>query len=316
MYKFTVIVTALLLSLCLLSFAENKSIDKNDKNNKIEKIYAPVLYFDSKEKCPLTSVEKYIDSGISLIGYRGKTPYKVINQRIKIEDMKKYLGQYVNLDNQKLELAFQTNNKISESENVVYTRRLMKGNTIYLQYWFLYSFNDVSQTGGYKFMYKCGNHQADWEHISFKINNEKYKKAKNTKEYLNAIEEIFFAQHHKGQHDNRKYKKITDKDISFINTHIKAFPARGTHATFYKSGSYDIGGIWTFKLFDTADGKGKVLYSEKYLSDINSNSWNKYGGRWGEITDDYCNIAEKLSKASNDGELGPLQQNNGNDWSD
>jgi hypothetical protein len=280
----------------------------------LEKIYAPILYFDSKEKAPLTSVETYLKTGVSLVGYQGTKAYKTIKSKIKPEEMQKYRSRFINIDNQILEMAFQTENKISPPENIVYTRKIIRSNYTYIQYWFFYSFNDVSNTGGNALIQKCGNHQADWEHISLKINNNKFSQAKTEKDFIAAIEAIFFAQHNKGQHDERKNKKPGEPSVSFSGTHIKAFPARGTHATFYQSGEYNIADLYVLKLNDFADGKGKILKSENYLSDIQSNSWSKYGGRWGQISSDYCNLAEAMTKASNDGELGPLQQLPGTDW--
>lgn len=317
--KFSIIIGLFfLLSANISAFSvEPKTIEMPGKKmppGQIEKIYAPVLYFDSKEKAPLTSVETYLKTGVSLIGYKGGKKYKIIKRKVKRGDLEKYQSRFINPGKEKLELALQTENKISPPENIVYTRSIKKNNYIFVQYWFFYSFNDVSDTGGNEFIHKCGNHQADWEHISLKINSDKFINSKNENDYINSIEEIFFAQHNKGQHDERKNKKAHDKSVSFEGTHIKAFPARGTHATFYEAGEYNIADILVLRLNDFADGKGKVLNSENFLSDIESYSWSKYGGRWGQISDDYCNIAEVLTKASNDGELGPLQQLPGTDW--
>ncbi len=288
--------------------------DSKENPLEIEKIYAPVLYFDSKEKAPLTSVETYFKTGVSLVAYKGTKMRKIIKRKIKEADLEKYSSGYINLGNEKLDLALQSGNKISPPENIIYTRKIIKNNYNYLQYWFFYSFNDVSGVGGNEFIHKCGYHQADWEHISVKINNEKFNSAKTEKDYINSIAEIYFAQHNKGQHEERKLKSPSDSSVRFLGTHVKVFPARGTHATFHQAGEYNIADLFVLKLDDFADGKGKTLYSENYLSPLESYSWSRYGGRWGQINDDYCNAAEALTDASNDGEYGPLKQLPGTDW--
>lgn len=298
----------------------NKPISGNPNSPNllsIEEIYAPVLYFDSQEKQPLTSVESYLGMGISLEARKGIGRYKVLKETIEPGDLYNNTKPVIKIDNDDYYLMLNTKDRISQYDEKVYTRKLVKSNYTYLQYWFFYSYNDIKDTGGISLIHKCGNHQADWEHISLKINNTLFQKAKTDSDYLKSIESIYFSQHNKGQHDERKYKKPADKGVTFEGTHIKAYPSRGTHATYFEPNSspgYLLTNLLGMKLYDKTDGKGKVLRTQRVLQDLESSNWSKYGGKWGKISDDICNVAEWFSSASNDGPLGPLQQNSGIDW--
>lgn len=283
----------------------------------IESIYAPVMYFDSQEKQPLTSVESYLNIGASLEARKGIGRYKVIKDRVEAGDLYNNIKSIIKIDNDDYEIMLNTKDQVTPYDEKVYTRKIQKPEYIYIQYWFFYSYNDIKGTGGISLIHKCGNHQADWEHISIKLNNKLLKNSKNDTDYLKAIDSIYFSQHNKGQHDERKYKKVADKGLSFEGTHVKSFIARGTHATYFEPNSnpgYLLTNLLGMKLYDKTDGKGKFLRTQAVLQDLESSNWSKYGGRWGKISDDICNVAEWFSSASNDGPLGPLQQNTGIDW--
>lgn len=283
----------------------------------MEDIYAPVLYFDAQEKQPITSVENYLQMGISLEGRKGIGRYKTIKDKISAEDLASNTKQKIKIENDDYELMIQTKDQVSKYNETVYTRKTVKNNFSYLQYWFFYSYNDVKGTGGISITHKCGNHQADWEHISIKVNNLSFQTAKSDSDYLKAIEGVYFSQHNKGQHDDRKFRKYGDKGINFEGSHVKAFPARGTHATYFEphtDNGYLLVNLLGMKLYDKADGKGTVFKTQGHLVNLESSSWSKFGGRWGKISDDICNLAEWFSSASNDGPLGPMQQNGGIDW--
>lgn len=283
----------------------------------IENIYAPILYFDAKEKDYITSVDRFIYTGVKLQGRVKSNKYVTILDNVNVDDLAKYNSPRMTFENNEVELMIQSDSKVSNFDDVVYTRKTDDGSFIYLQYWFFYSYNDTSGIGGNSLIQKCGNHQGDWEHISLKLDKNKLSKASNDKDYLNAIYEMYFSQHNKGQNDNRKFKKPNDPEVSFENTHIKVYPARGTHASYYqphKGEGYPLSTILFYKLYDKADGKGDVFKTQGKTQDIMSKSWVRFGGKWGEISDDICNIAEWFSDASNDGPIGPTFQNTGIDW--
>lgn len=293
---------------------QNISINSIQNENKtIEIIYSPILNFDSQEAHHITSIEKYVETGLNLKGKNKIRLSKKIKNIIDTND----LSNYTNKELENYTLYLDTDNKVSDFERKVYTRKILKDNYIYLQYWFFYSYNDTKGIGGNFLIHKCGNHQADWEHIGIKINNQKFNNAKNESEYISAIDEIYFSQHARNSHKERKFKKPTDKDVSFVGTHVNTFTARGTHATYsepHQDKGYFLHNILGMKLYDKADGRGLRFESENYLQDLESSPWSKFGGKWGKISDDYCSIAEWFTDASNDGPYGPLQQLPGTDW--
>ena len=71
----------------------------SNKNKNIEKIYAPILFFDSKEKAPLTSVENYVKTGLSLVAYKNGKKYKIIKRKLKLDDMEKYPSKFIFINN-------------------------------------------------------------------------------------------------------------------------------------------------------------------------------------------------------------------------
>lgn len=255
--------------------------------------------------------------GISLEGKKKIGSYKVLKDKISGQDLANYINPKVRIENDEYQLMIQTKDQISKYDEVVYTRKTIKNNYTYIQYWFFYSYNDIKSTGGISLIHKCGNHQADWEHISVKVNNSLFKNAKNDSDYLKAVEGFYFSQHNKGQHDERKFRKIGDKGLNIEGTHVKAYPARGTHATYFEphvDKGYLLTNLLGMKLYDKADGKGTIFKTQGHFVSLENSIWSKYGGKWGKISDDICSIAEWFSSASNDGPIGPMQQNSGIDW--
>ncbi|GIW21637.1 MAG: hypothetical protein KatS3mg068_0644 [Candidatus Sericytochromatia bacterium] len=282
-----------------------------NKNKNIEMIYAPIINFDSQETHYITSIEKYVEMGLTLKG-KNKIGF---SKKFKTITNANELSMYVDKSIDGFTLYLDSNDKVSDFDRKVYTRKVIKNDYIYLQYWFFYSYNDTKGIGGNFLIHKCGNHQADWEHIGIKINSSKFNTATNNDEYISAIEEIYFSQHAKKSHIERKFKK--PKDVIFKETHVNVFSARGTHASYAKphqGKGYFLHNVLGMNLYDKADGRGLKFETENYLQDLESSSWSKFGGRWGKIDDDYCNLIEWFSDASNDGPYGPLQQIPSTDW--
>lgn len=279
------------------------------KKGELEKIYAPILYLDSEEKIPLTSVEKLFEEPISLLAKNPLGKSFIIRKNIKLSELGKFTKKKLKVQEQELPLYLEFNNTKSEFVPIAYYHTIIKDNYIYLQYWFFYTYNDTTSINPNPIIHLCGNHQGDWEHISLKVNAENYNKAITEDDYLKALEEVYFSQHNVGDNDFRKFKKNGDKDLYFQGTHIKAYVAKGSHATYSEPDNgkglllYDVGGI---KLYDSADGKGLIVETKDHLVNIDEQSWNKFGGRWGRISDDICSIAEAVSKISNDGPISTM----------
>ncbi len=274
------------------------------KAEEMENRYAPIIYLDSKEKSPLTSVEKFLEMGISLEAHGLLDKSITLRKKVNIRDLAKFTTKKIKIGGKELPLALDTGETTSEYVPVVYYHTINKDKYTYIQYWFFYAYNDTSWINPNQIIQQCGNHEGDWEHISIKINDKKYLSAISENDYYQAIEELYFAQHNIGDNDFRKFKKRNDSSIHFEGTHVKAYVARGTHATYSEPDDgkgYLLADIAGIKLYDFTDGKGIRLESSGHLVNLDDQDWNKFGGRWGKISDDICNLAESVSKISNDG---------------
>lgn len=275
-----------------------------------EQIYAPILFFDSGEDAPLTSVDSLLAHNVNIEQRRKIFGKRILKAKIDLSDLSHYNDSLVSRKSNKQVFFLQTNSFVTKFDSIVYTHKILIDNFLYLQYWFFYSFNDVKGISPSHLFQKCGNHQGDWEHISLKINLSKFTEAQETGSYLSAIEEIYFAQHARNQYSERKFKKTYDSDVFFSGTHVEVFIARGSHASYSqpnKGKGFELMKIFGKQYYDIADGKGISLNTSTHLIDMATQPWSKFAGKWGEITCDICNILEWFSDASNDGPFGPLQ---------
>ena len=287
---------------------ENKDVKINEnKKLNVEELYAPIIYFDSQEKNPLTSVDKFLEMGVKLEAHRTGRKNPLLAKKVTVEELAKYQTEKIKIDGNDYPLMLQTDDKVTEYDPVVYIHKIKLEGYTYIQYWFFYSYNETSSVNKLEIVEKCGDHQGDWEHISLKINTEKFNNALTDDEYFKAIDSVYFSQHSVKDNVSRKFKSPGDKDLHFDGTHVKAYVARGTHATYSEQSTgegYLLRKIATTSLFDKADGKGTVLHSSGHLTDLDSQEWNMFAGHWGKISNDICNIVEWLSDASNDGPVG------------
>jgi hypothetical protein len=294
-------------------------VENDIVNLTIEQVYAPALYFDSQESAFLTSVPKFLEMGVKLEAEKPFWKNPRLKDKVTAEELAAYTTPKVKIKGHNLRLMLQTDDKRTAYDPVVYTHKFQIGESTYLQYWFFYSYNDASSVAKPALIHKCGKHQGDWEHVSLKINTAKYTAAKAEDDFLAAIDGVYFSQHNTGQNDFRKFKKVGDSDLHMEGTHIKSYVARGTHATYSEPSSgkgYLLGSILGIKMYDNADGKGISLNSTGHLVDMSSQSWSRYGGLWGEISNDICTPAEWVSDVSNDGPSSPYYRDNYNksDW--
>jgi len=280
----------------------------------VEERYAPILYFDSKEKIPLTSIDAILNAGVDLMGDKAVVQNKLIAKNVTKDILAKYPDPVVNIGGDKYELMLDYKGQITAYVNEIYFNKKIIANNTYIQYWFTYSLNDIFAIGGGSTIKACGNHEGEWEHIAVKINNTRLATAKTDKDFVLAIDEIYFAQHARSQHPERKFLKPTDMGVYFENTHVKVFVAAGTHAS-YNSPSSGIGyylvSVLGTPLYDQADGRGQVVKTHQgRLVDLNKQPWINYGGRWGKVSHGLCSVIEWFSDASNDGPLGPAAGDN------
>lgn len=291
----------------ICSFAKAQNISETVSP---EKMYAPVLFFDSGEDAPLTSVDSLLAHNVNIEQRKIFFGKKILKTKIAISDLSQYDDSAVSGKREKRIVFLQTNNFVTAFDSIVYTHKIQLTDFLYIQYWFFYSFNNVKGISQNSLFQKCGNHQGDWEHISLKINLPKFKDAVKTGNYFAAIDEIYFSQHARNQYTERTFKKPSDEEVFFDGTHVKVYIARGSHASYsepHKGKGYELMKMFGKPFYDIADGKGVTLNTRDHLVDITTQPWSKFSGKWGEITCDVCDIIECLSNSSNDGPFGPLQ---------
>jgi hypothetical protein len=129
-----------------------------------------------------------------------------------------------------------------------------------LQVWYFFPYNDFIASA---------NHEADWEHVTISIAEDK------------TFVSAFFATHNTGLRVDDPTK------LRWNDTHVIAFVADGSHATYPTAGAqstgvpgaddhtYEGGPIWrTWENFANLGAIDHVL---------NDQTWARYGGRWGEV---------------------------------
>jgi hypothetical protein len=273
----------------------------------MEQIYAPILIMDSREPSPLTSVEAHMRVGVSLQGDISKKSVTVL-PLVQGPELSQYKQAVFNRNGQNLTLFLNARRQRAVADNTVYVNRTENGAFTYLQYWFFYSYNDTKMLGGPPggIVQKCGNHEADWEHISLRINTALFKQAQTEQGYRAAIDDVYLSQHTRYQHLERKWFRPQDGQLQFKGTHVQVYPANGSHATYPQPGRYFMQNLAGFKTYDVNDGLGlKLDTSQGKILNIREQPWFSYGGRWGAISHDVCNLVESVSPASNDGPYGP-----------
>jgi hypothetical protein len=275
----------------------------------IEHTYAPVLYLDSRERSPLTSVDAHMRMGVDLKGDFDKRNI-MVEAKVPLDNLNKYPQRVLERFGQGYNLHLDAGRQIAIFDNTVYIHKVEIGAFTYIQYWFFYSYNDTTLLGGPPggIVQRCGNHEADWEHISLRINTRLYQQASSEAELLRAIDDIYLSQHTRFQHFERKWFRPTQAPIAFDGTHIRIYPSNGSHASYPAPGEVLMLNLGGFRVKDITDGKGRRIPThEGNLVPLAEQPWAQFGGRWGAISHDVCNVVEFFSPASNDGPYGPMK---------
>ena len=265
----------------------------------LAKIYAPIVVHDSRETSPLTSVEALLATGPRLEATCNPGPS--FSQPV--------FGFTESLLKQSrppctAALHFNRANPAPVARS--YYHILDHGLYLTIQYWFFYAWNETQHLGGGELAALCGNHEGDWEHVSVRIKRDPLSTAKHPDDYRNAIDALYFAQHKRDSHPERKYFKSTDRRLSFKNAQIYVFSARGSHASYPSPGTWPLLTLAGITLKDENDGKGLTLdLANDQLAPIMQAPWFDYPGHWGAIVDNICTPLEKVTALSNDGPFGP-----------
>ena len=273
----------LLFLLVIIPFFINSSNAQDDIE--IAEEYAPILYFESDEKCFPVSVNYCIDNS-ELYQYTSDGPI-LINSTPTIEELGLYSSfqsQYQYVEDYYLDNIHGTvndygvmedyQNKMGTLGYTLYSRVHVVDQYTIIQYWFFYAFNkgDLNQ------------HEGDWELVQVVLDNdEPY--------------EVMYSQHHSGQ-------KASWNQVEREGNHIKVYVARGSHANYLRYYSGMFGGA-----SDHVGCNGKILNNDDYkLEILNNQSWLLFAGRWGE----YNGFEDDVRGRS--GPFGPMYRENGLMW--
>ena len=132
----------------------------------------------------------------------------------------------------------------------------------WLAYWFFYFYNDYNLVGD---LLPAGLHEGDWEMIQLRLD-----------ESGGQPDLAVYAQHtHAEARDWTQVEKEGEQPV--------VYPARGSHASYFTPGVFDLGLEWTGHWFDHADGKrpGPPLTLEIIEDDDPAYGWAIWPGTWG-----------------------------------
>jgi hypothetical protein len=125
----------------------------------------------------------------------------------------------------------------------------------YVTYWFFYAFNDAPAP------IDSFDHEGDWERISVQLDAQD-----------NAVTVAFYE--HSG------YCTLPWSQVAQESAHPVAYSAVGTHATYWKAGTFPLVG----GLANDVTGKGTSWKTyQTTLSDAHAQGWFGFGGAWGEV---------------------------------
>ena len=239
----------------------------------LEKIvhqFAPIAYFDSKEKYFPTSAEDFIhncdeenrDDGLGL--------------KLKNHDPETLAGN------------------LADAKVYVNVKMHPEDEYIDIQYWFLYAYNGPGtlyvkeasfphyKSLGDHDLAPCGEHEGDWEHITARVSFDG-----------TTLKEVYFSQHDTGQWISASDLGNPDRPTFYASKFgHAAYADEGRNYSHFVS----MLKIWEFRLVnDTSDpdqsvdaqGRCQIIGIHKDDTDIfdqyqiDKPDWMKYTGRWG-----------------------------------
>ena len=248
--------------------------------------YAPIFYFESEETCYPINAEFQLTYSY-LYEVDNSIPILTNPSGISLSSYSSDIYQYYYLDNQQGtpnsydKIIDDSKNWEKINRNTVYYRTYLNtatGTTV-IQYWMYYAFNRG----------ELNKHEGDWEmvQIVFEQGEPSW---------------VSYSQHHNGQ-------QISWNQVEKDGNHIKVYVARGSHANYLRSFSGKLG-----VSSDYVGANGKVLKLGDYnLSDLETQLWLNYRGRWGECGADSTKFDTAEALGSN-GPEGPKFREQGRMW--
>lgn len=128
-----------------------------------------------------------------------------------------------------------------------YHRTVREGNTLNLQYWFFYAYNDWGNGyGGFN------DHEGDWEgfHIFFKLDSSRL---------IEPPTHLCFL-----GHESRMTKEWGHPDVEKFGTHPVVYVAAGSHASYPQPKLYPL--MELYDLIDYATGDATILDHEAWVN--------------------------------------------------
>ncbi|HEC88325.1 MAG TPA: DUF946 domain-containing protein, partial [Thermoplasmata archaeon] len=282
---------AIFIFSAISSFAydiDKDGIDDLDEKEIAEK-YAPVLYFEKKEKVYPVSVEYHISN--SNLNRSDGNETILIDSSPDIEELSEYndVGRNYYLDNR---IGTADDEKIiddyiEKKETLgytVYAHVTQNNNLTIIQYWMFYAFNKGS----------LNNHEGDWEMIQIILENGEPVKA-------------FYSQHISGQ-------KAEWRDVEKNGEHPKVYVARGSHANYFRYYQGKLGLASDYvgkngKILKPGDYELIILGEKGDGNHIEEQNWIDFAGRWG----DFGSVENELRGKK--GPFGPAYREEGEMWS-
>jgi hypothetical protein len=157
----------------------------------------------------------------------------------------------------------------------------------WIAYWFFYFYNDYNLVGD---LLPAGLHEGDWEMIQLRLD-----------EAGQTPDLAVYAQHnHADAREWAQVEKVGEQPV--------VYPARGSHASYFDAGVFNLGIDWTGVWFDHANGKrpGPPLTLEIVKDDDPDHAWATWPGTWGG-TEPKPGIERPLEDASPRGPGGHSQ---------
>lgn len=239
--------------------------------------HAPVLRFSSGERAFPAPVEPFIGRS-SLVDLSGT----VITARPTIEDMEA-AGPLAFLDYEPGDVIASYEEDRANIAPTVYGRVASASDSIVLQYWMFYFFNDG----------RLNDHEGDWELVQVMLSPDGAR-----------AEGVLLSQHH-----SASLVRWSSLDEVAGGTHLVIWVSLGSHANYLPDAQMLMHG-------DSADGGGEEWMPEEYeLVPIGTGdrgdepAWLRYEGAWGAPAGPMGRLLGL------EGPQGPMFRENGRLWS-
>jgi len=255
------------------------------KELELASLYAPSLQFKSGERFFPVDVEYHLDG--SVLKQRTGETVTIVDTSPSVSSISMLGADYFLASEfgSIADLAADYESKRATLGYTVYTQVKTEAQTIVVQYWLFYAYNDAP----------INEHEGDWEMIMIFLDSSETP--------VSAV----YSQHLQGQ---RTSWGDVDKDSG---THPKVYVAKGSHANYFRSYQGRLGlesddvGADGFAL-NSGDLTVVMLGEIESSSHPPSQDWLSFGGRWGN----WAELADAAAGFA--GPYGPGHGDNSDKW--